>query len=172
MREPSATVARMFAAQPRVAWFNGAGFTTELVSFDDSARLWPDLAPWRLSVAELTRTGPFSPVPGVTRSFCPVGGDVVLRVDGRETRVGELEVLTFDGGADTALLELPSACHAVNLMTRDDARARVSMRLDSGPASRSGLAVVRLDRGARFDVLAPPDDVAVPRLRIERSAQA
>ncbi|WP_169748157.1 HutD family protein [Demequina rhizosphaerae] len=172
MREPSATVARMFAAQPRVAWFNGAGFTTELVSFDDSARLWPDLAPWRLSVAELTRTGPFSPVPGVTRSFCPVGGDVVLRVDGRETRVGELEVLTFDGGADTALVELLRACHAVNLMSRDDARDQVSMRHDRGPASGAGLAVIALEGDRRFDVLAPPDDVAVPRLRIERSAQA
>ncbi|WP_052405580.1 HutD family protein [Demequina mangrovi] len=171
MTETPPALARTFAARTRVPWFNGAGFTTELVSFEDSARHAPDLSPWRLSIAELSRPGSFSAIPGVTRMFCPVGADVVLRIDGATVTVVSHQVLTFDGGAEAELLELPSPCHAVNLMSRDGGAEQAVMRLDEGPPSRAGLAVVRLEGEGRFDVLVPPDDAEAPRLRIERPAR-
>lgn len=70
-----------------VRWANGAGTTVELVALEESADLTPGLPRWRLSVASLERPAPFSPLPGLHRRFLPVGGDVVLTVDGVRTPV-------------------------------------------------------------------------------------
>lgn len=102
--------------RPPVRWANGAGTTVELVSPQESAILTPGLPRWRLSVASLERAAPFSPLPGRHRRFLPVGGDVVLTVDGVRTPVQAGTVCEFDGGATVDLVDLPTPCHAVNLM--------------------------------------------------------
>ena len=58
------------APQP---WRNGGGLTRELLA-------WPDAEAWqcRLSVADITRAGPFSAFPGVTRWFAVLEGEGVV----------------------------------------------------------------------------------------------
>ncbi len=50
-------------------WRNGGGVTRELLA-------WPQPADWllRVSVAEISGDGPFSPFPGVERWFAVIGG--------------------------------------------------------------------------------------------------
>ncbi|GGN08256.1 HutD family protein [Streptomyces fuscichromogenes] len=109
------TVRRFRDVSP-LPWANGAGETSEFVSFSAGVRLDPETAPWRLSVARLTAAGPFSPLPGVRREFSPVAGAVSLRVDGVLHEVGEREILSFSGASVTELVRLEGPCWAVNLM--------------------------------------------------------
>lgn len=109
-----------FAAAPTMAWANGLGRTTELVSWDRSREFTgPDAPPWRLSIAELAGPAPFSPLAGVRRHFLPVGGSVTLTVNGVIRRVGAGTVAEFAGDDEVTLVELADGrCHAVNLMVR------------------------------------------------------
>lgn len=150
-----------FSSAPRVPWANGRGETTELVTFDTSRMLSGRDGPdWRLSIARLIEPGSFSPLPGIRRWFLPVGGAVVLTVDGARTPVPERTVAAFGGDDDVALVELERPCHAVNLMVAG---------VDSGPPpmilGRLGddefdrcLAAVVLDpvgELGRFDLVGP-----------------
>jgi environmental stress-induced protein Ves len=64
--------------RPAQTWRNGGGSTRELLA-------WPEAGAWqlRISVAEITRDGPFSAFAGVQRWFA------VLRGDGVRLRLGE-----------------------------------------------------------------------------------
>ncbi|MDN5661683.1 MAG: HutD family protein, partial [Brevibacterium aurantiacum] len=66
-----------------VPWANGAGETTELVSLIQSQALTPNLRRWRLSIARLDRPAAFSPLPGLARTFLPIGAEVALEIDGQ-----------------------------------------------------------------------------------------
>lgn len=98
-----------------VPWANGAGETTELVSLAESEHLTPHLRPWRLSIARLDHTGPFSALPGMARTFLPTA-EVVLTLDGRARRIPRLTPLDFSGDEEVVLVELSEPCFAVNLM--------------------------------------------------------
>ena len=103
-----------------VPWANGAGETTELVSLADSASLTPSLLRWRLSIARLDRPAAFSPLPGLARTFLPIGAEVVLEIDGHVHRVTPAEPVNFRGEQDVSLVELGAPCFALNLMVEDD----------------------------------------------------
>lgn len=88
-------------------WRNGGGMTRELAA-------WPtqDAWRWRMSVAEVTASGPFSRFEGITRWFAVLKGDgVVLNVhtpsDSADATAAEHRLtatdpaLCFDGGATT-----------------------------------------------------------------------
>jgi uncharacterized protein len=81
MKKPLIVIATAVTPQP---WRNGGGQTRELL-------LWPgDTSPWRLriSLASVTRSGPFSLYPGVQRWFSVIEGNgVALRVAAREYRL-------------------------------------------------------------------------------------
>lgn len=90
-------------------WKNGGGTTRELVAWPD-AEQWV----WRLSVAEVAQSGPFSRFDGVQRWFAVLGGAGVAL-----THNGVWHALTvdsapfcFDGG-------LPTACDLINGATQD-----------------------------------------------------
>lgn len=102
-----------------VAWVNGAGETTELVSLTDSEELTPDRRRWRLSVARLERAAPFSSLPGLSRTFLPIGAEAVLEIDGHVHRVAPEEPQRFHGSQSVSLVELPRPCFALNLMVED-----------------------------------------------------
>lgn len=141
-----------------IPWANGAGETTELVSLTDSQALTPNLRRWRLSIARLDRPAAFSPLPGLARTFLPIGADVVLEIDGQAHRVVQDEPLRFSGEQNVSLVELGAPCFALNLMVKTDDRARsglgslaMSTRL-TGP----GLFAVTLESGPvypRFQLL-------------------
>lgn len=103
----------------------------------------------------------------------PVGGDVVLVVDGQRTPVAEGTVCAFSGDAEVELVDLPNGCNAVNLMVEDPTAAQVSLRMDgtrehgthslrlqrvapdsSAPHGAAGAAVLRADSEYdRFDLI-------------------
>jgi environmental stress-induced protein Ves len=94
------------APQP---WRNGAGTTRELLT-------WPGPDRWqlRISLAEVTRDGPFSAYPGIERWFAVVQGNgVVLDIAGaRHALDATNEPLRFGGGE-------PVQCSLVDGPTRD-----------------------------------------------------
>jgi hypothetical protein len=101
-----------------IPWANGAGETTELVSLAESERLTPTFRPWRLSIARLDHTGPFSALPGMARTFLPTA-EVILTLDGRARRIPRLTPLDFRGDEEVVLVELSEPCFAVNLMVAE-----------------------------------------------------
>ncbi|MDO8418642.1 MAG: HutD family protein, partial [Rubrivivax sp.] len=120
---------------PATPWRNGGGVTRELLA-------WPDPADWRLrvSVADIERSGPFSPFPGVERWFAVTsGGEVELALPGGNLCIGPDDApLRFDGEAAPACRLLRGPSHDLNLMHRRGtgvatmSRARATSRLDGG----------------------------------------
>ncbi|WP_108262289.1 HutD family protein [Mangrovicoccus ximenensis] len=80
-------------------WQNGGGRTATLASFPEGAGIGDFL--WRISLAVIDRSGPFSAFPGVERLFTPVAGDPVrLAIGGRRvTAAPGIDPLRFDQGA-------------------------------------------------------------------------
>ena len=105
-------------------WRNGGGVTRELVA-------WPsqDDWQWRMSVAEVGSSGPFSRFEGVQRWFAVLSGaGVALDIDGeRHTLTAVSTPLAFDGAASTDCTLLDGATQDFNLMVRG-AGARAAAR--------------------------------------------
>lgn len=100
---------------PPTPWRNGGGLTRELLA-------WPPAADWqlRVSVADIGRSGPFSPFPGVDRWFAVIDGDgVELALPGGKVCVGPDDApLRFDGEAAPACRLLHGPSRDLNLMHR------------------------------------------------------
>ncbi|WP_048438870.1 HutD family protein [Caenimonas sp. SL110] len=101
------------AVQP---WRNGGGVTRELLA-------WPSGDDWavRISLADVSRAGPFSSFPGVDRWFAVLtGAGVELTVDGALHRVTRADpALAFSGGAVVDCRLLGGATLDLNLMVKD-----------------------------------------------------
>ena len=96
-------------------WKNGGGTTRELIAWPDSEN-WV----WRMSVAEVAQSGPFSRFDGVQRWFAVLdGAGVVLTHNGkRQALTVNSAPLCFDGGLPTACELLDGATQDFNLMVR------------------------------------------------------
>jgi len=78
MKSPVVVIASAISPQP---WRNGGGQTRELLVWPKDSKSWH----LRISLASVTRSGPFSPYPGVQRWFAVVEGNgVALRVAAEE----------------------------------------------------------------------------------------
>jgi environmental stress-induced protein Ves len=123
-----------FVRQP---WKNGGGSTTQLALEGDDDR-WL----WRLSAADVERSGPFSDFAGYERTIMLLEGDGMdLEIDGRVAPLRTLfEPFVFDGAAKTTCTLVSGPVRDLNLMV-DRKRARGSVQ------------VVHPDhfRGARID---------------------
>jgi hypothetical protein len=111
MKRPSVVIADAVNPQP---WRNGGGQTRELL-------LWPEnTGSWhlRISLASVTRSGPFSPYPGVQRWFSVVEGNgVALRIAGNEYRLNAASPpLQFPGDAPVQCDLLDGPTSDLNLM--------------------------------------------------------
>ncbi|UQN15156.1 HutD family protein [Gulosibacter sp. ACHW.36C] len=143
-------------------WANGLGSTTELVGLDEEVPgIDRDGRRWKLSVADLEQPADFSPLPGLQRTFVPVGASVSLEVDGRLHRVDDCVPLRFDGGATTVLVTLDAPCNAVNLMAE---RAELDLQVAASAADAPGafalIALTDSERVSRFDLLVPGGDLS------------
>src|SRR5690606_19242095 len=102
----------------RLRWANQAGWTREIHA-DPGTGHWA----WRISIAELDRASPFSPLPGVERELVLVRGEG-LRLRFAEDALVELHPphgrLRFDGGR-VLVGEPEGRCEVFNLMWRRDA---------------------------------------------------
>jgi environmental stress-induced protein Ves len=128
-------------AQARaMPWKNGGGITHELLAGPD-ARDWR----WRLSVAQVDSSGPFSSFPGVHRWFAVLdGAGVVLEMDGGAHRLtcGSAP-LSFDGAAVVDCVLIDGATQDFNLMVRGGSGAMLRVIGQwSGRVGRAGLAAV------------------------------
>ena len=140
-----------------MAWRNGAG-TTRVVAQDPADAAYDDFS-WRVSLAEIARSGPFSSFPGVQREFVALGEHgLTLTVDGRPHPLSRFDTISFHGDAKTSC-DLPPGrtAAALNVMTRvGSATAKITMLTDVtgvelvAPAG-GHLLVVALEAGSTAD---------------------
>lgn len=117
-----------------VPWKNGGGITHEAVREPETGEPFR----WRVSIAHIDSSGPFSDFSGYQRSMVLLrGAGVTLQFDGGGSRalrsVGQL--VEFDGAGQTYCELLDGPCVDLNLMvaTAIDVECRVR-RLDAGVA--------------------------------------
>jgi uncharacterized protein len=116
-----------------MSWKNGGGITTELLlePRDDGTALW------RLSIAEVSKSGPFSDFSGYARTIMLIDGPgFVLDFEGQPSRRLDrrYEPFPFDGGWKTECTLADGPVRDFNLMAAREA----------GPAT---LTVAKLARG-------------------------
>ncbi len=101
----------------RMPWKNGAGTTTEVALSPPGADM--DGFVWRLAIADLDRSGPFSSFPGVDRllMLLPDGG-VTLTIDGEPKALVPGEVVTFRGESVVSATLTAGPARDLNLMLR------------------------------------------------------
>ncbi|MER6046899.1 HutD family protein [Streptomyces sp. NPDC001793] len=145
---------RILRADGRVAvpWRNGGGLTREVVAHPPDAG-WDAFA-WRVSLAEVTRDGPYSPLPGVRRILTVVAGaGLELTVDGAPHRLpGRHRPFAFSGAAATDSRLLDGPVVNLNVMVREGRTAAgVEMVRGSREVTGPGTAVVvAVDGDARL----------------------
>lgn len=124
--------AKDFLVQP---WKNGGGMTTELAAHPAGAR--PE---WRLSIAEVTRAGPFSDYSGYERTIMLLEGEGMrLAFDRAEPMVIDrpLRPFTFDGAWRCDCELLGGAVRDLNLMVdREAARGTLEVLWPRQPLAR------------------------------------
>lgn len=103
------------ADQSITAWKNGAGQTRELLSESLPA---DDGFAWRISVATIVSSGPFSCFPGVDRSFVKLGGGSLhLIVGGRSLGAETGQILIFPGEEPVEAIISHGPVWALNVMS-------------------------------------------------------
>ncbi|WP_241480969.1 HutD/Ves family protein [Leisingera sp. ANG-M6] len=98
-------------AQP-VPWKNGGGITRELAVHKENGQIV-----WRLSLAEIERSGPFSAFPGRARIHCIVEGAGHTLADGHiRLEARPLTPVFFDGGLALDCRLRDGVCKAFNVI--------------------------------------------------------
>ncbi|SEE33022.1 hypothetical protein SAMN05428954_2333 [Streptomyces sp. 2112.3] len=154
---------RILRAEGRAAapWSNGGGVTRE-VAVQPPGSGWDTFA-WRVSLADVTRDGPYSPLPGVRRILTVVdGAGLELTVDGTAQLLPErYRPFAFPGGAatDSRLLDGHPVVN-LNVMLREGrAAATVEMVRGSRRVWPAGDGAADGDCGPDHDRV--PDEVMV-----------
>ncbi|MFF0426396.1 MULTISPECIES: HutD family protein [unclassified Streptomyces] len=136
-------------------WKNGGGITTEVMAHPRGAGT--DDFTWRISVADVASSGPFSTFEGVDRIITVVEGPgMALTVDGTEHLVDtRYAPLAFSGEATTDCRLLDGPIVDFNVMVRRTAaKAGVSVERGSTvlrPAPATRVLAVVLDGTATLD---------------------
>ncbi|WP_433858182.1 HutD/Ves family protein [Streptomyces kronopolitis] len=181
---------RILRARGRTAapWSNGGGVTREVAAHPQGAG-WDGFA-WRVSLADVTRDGPYSPLPGVRRILTVVdGAGLELTVDGTARLLpGGHRPFAFPGGAATASRLLDGPVVNLNVMLREG-RAAATVEIvrgtwapgpppspvpspvpspESGPDPVGGLLVVALEGDTRLAALGDPGEPEKAVVRLER----
>ncbi|MCC6270846.1 MAG: HutD family protein [Microbacteriaceae bacterium] len=114
-------------------WRNGDGVTRQILSRRRSGSdTWLPAADdwdWRLSIADVDSSGPFSSFPGMTRILTVIEGvSVTLTVDGAVEELEKLRPFRFDGGAESSAVLPHGSIRDLNLIARTstvDAQVRI-----------------------------------------------
>ncbi|WP_321161245.1 HutD/Ves family protein [Verminephrobacter eiseniae] len=130
------------ATTPGQPWKNGAGSTQELACWPPGAGM--DHFAWRLSVATIARSGPFSVFPGVQRQIMLLGGDGVhLRhARGRWEHLLDQrwQPFAFDGDEPLECRLAGGPSTALNLMLRHGLCSGTLQVLHAAPAPETPAA--------------------------------
>ncbi|MGK3647769.1 HutD/Ves family protein [Pseudarthrobacter enclensis] len=106
-----------FAALKAKPWRNGGGATRELLSGTAGQE---DGWDWRVSIADVTKAGEFSPFDGYERVLTVVEGELLLlTVDGTERPVEKYRPFRFDGGAPTSAALPTGDIRNLNVIARN-----------------------------------------------------
>jgi environmental stress-induced protein Ves len=118
------------ADRSAVPWKNGGGVTRDVAVFPTGSS--PDKFDWRVSIAEIASSGPFSVFAGIDRQFAVLGGQVVLTAEGEPMTLGpQSAVLSFPGEALVYAAPVGGISTDLNVMTR---RATFESRTSRGSA--------------------------------------
>jgi len=100
-------------------WRNGLGSTLEIARDTDATAA--DFS-WRVSLADVTQSGAFSPFPGMTRIISVIeGGGMRLHVDGEiSAPLGCWQAFVFSGDAQVECELLAGPIRDFNLIYRAD----------------------------------------------------
>ena len=116
-----------FADLKAEPWRNGGGVTRQIASRPAPASPVQDGAgdggwDWRVSIADVTKAGEFSPFPGMERVLTVIEGELLLlSVDGTEHLMEKYRPFRFAGGAAT-VSKLPTGdVRNLNVITRTGA---------------------------------------------------
>ena len=125
-----------FATLAATPWKNGAGSTTEIALFPADAGY--DNFDWRVSLATIARSGPFSIFPGIDRTLVLLtGAGLTLDLHDGAPRLltAAAPAFSFAGEATVHASITGAAGTDFNIMTR---RARCAHRLTRQPVSGAG----------------------------------
>jgi environmental stress-induced protein Ves len=104
-------------AYRQMPWKNGAGTTREVAVSPAGATM--DGFIWRLAIADLDRSGPFSSFPGVDRLLMLLPpGAITLEIDGRARAMEPLDVVAFAGESAVSASLSAGPARDLNLMLR------------------------------------------------------
>lgn len=140
------------SAYRHMPWKNGGGETTEIAVAPTGASL--DDFDWRVSMARVATSGPFSPFPAVDRTLCILSGrgiDLSIASQGLVRLDRDSTPVSFPGDAPAGAALVDGPVEDLNIMTR---RGRFRHVLTRVPAerpmrlSRSGAVTLVLFRGA------------------------
>ncbi|NHZ37658.1 HutD/Ves family protein [Massilia rubra] len=151
------TILIPYASLVASPWKNGGGSTTEIALSPPHAGL--DSFDWRISLATIASSGPFSVFEGIDRTLALVDGPGVtfdIEGDGRFVLSDEEPVLEFAGEAQVVATVGAQPTTDFNVMTR---RLRCSHQLGrrslsgmSGFATRADLTILFLAEGDSLEV--------------------
>ncbi|MBG6219690.1 MULTISPECIES: HutD family protein [unclassified Janthinobacterium] len=117
-------------------WKNGGGSTTEIAIAPEGAGF--DHFDWRISLATITASGPFSSFPGIDRSLMLVDGDSVqLTLDGtRKVVLNAAQPMLWFPGEAAVVAQVKGMTTDFNVMTRRD-RCRHQLEKIKAPGKLS-----------------------------------
>lgn len=101
-----------------VPWKNGGGTTSEVAVFPQGAGF--DDFGWRISIADISRGGPFSQFPSIDRTLAMLKGRVSLSIAERDTVAlsADMPPVEFPGDIPTSAELIGGAATDLNVMTR------------------------------------------------------
>ena len=103
-------------------WRNKGGVTRELASHPKAASSQDGAWDWRVSIAEVSKAGQFSPFPGMDRVLTVVDGELLLlTVDGAEHPLEKYRPFRFSGDAEAAGALPTGDIRGLNVITRNGA---------------------------------------------------
>lgn len=126
-----------------VPWKNGGGLTRELLA-------WPDPKDWllRISVADISASGPFSLFAGIDRWIAVLAGDGIRLVTAGapavELRASQSSLHAFSGDARTDCTALGAGTRDFNVMLRRTAGRLTTHPLAQHPALDTTAALAAL----------------------------
>ncbi|TXH91256.1 MAG: HutD family protein [Rhodoferax sp.] len=147
---------------PRMPWKNGGGSTREVVCQPPGAGM--DRFDWRVSIASIVQSGPFSVFPGIDRSIALLDGDgVQLRAPGHFDHRLDTPAQPFAFAGDLAVdcTLLGGESTDFNVMTRRgvvSADVAVHHRTATLPSAMGGVLLV-LEGGWQLSSLQETLDV-------------
>ncbi|MRV73359.1 HutD family protein [Duganella sp. FT92W] len=157
-----------YASLHATPWKNGGGSTTEIAIAPQGATF--DDFDWRISLATISQSGPFSTFAGIDRTLTLVSGPGVVLDVGNERQVALSErepTVAFPGEDQVAATVSSGATTDFNVMTRRDAcrhqLERRAVRDFSTLERRSDVTIVFLAEGESLYLSSSRERIAMVR---------